>query len=528
MQTTPAGSEISRPRSPSSRRSGERYGSSSRGIPPGEHRETQSISPLDPEISRALKSVHVLVVDDEPTLRESCANLLRSEGCEVTVCGRGDEALELLRRRPFDILFVDLHISHVAGMELLEAAKATDPDVVGIVMTGNPTVSSSIEVRRAGAFEYIPKPFSALQLQIVLGRAAHAVVEARKISQARRSLSAGHQHSTAVNLMGAAPNFLGVIERARRVARSGASVFLTGESGTGKEVIAHFIHAESRRAKGTMVPVNCAGLPESLFESEMFGHVKGAFTGAVSDKKGLLEAAHGGTLFLDELTEMPAMIQAKFLRVLQDGVVRRVGSTRTDAVVDVRVVVGTNQDPAEAVENGQLRRDLFYRLRVVPIHIPPLRERQEDILIFAQNFLTHFWTLYRGREEMPTLSTAALDALRAWPWQGNVRELRNVMEHAVVMMPPGIEIRPENLPLIGEQKADLVELAPLPPTSGIPEEYHVARDDVLARFEVRYLRQIVRHTDGNISEAAKIAKVDRTTLYRLMEKHNLNQQHLLA
>lgn len=484
---------------------------------------------VEPEIARVLKTVHVLVVDDEPTLRESCANLLRSEGCEVTVCGRGDEAMELLRRRPFDILFVDLQMSQVSGLELLDASKVGNPDIVAIVMAGKPSVGSSIAAREAGAFEYIPKPFSAIQLQIVLGRAAHAVHEARKKQEALRNLRAGHQHSETVNLIGAAPSFVAVVERARRVARTGASVFLTGESGTGKEVIAHFIHSESDRANSPIVPVNCAGLPESLFESEMFGHVKGAFTGAVSDKKGLLEAAHNGTLFLDELTEMPQMIQAKFLRVLQDGVVRRVGSTRTDAIVDVRIIVGTNRDPAEAVESGELRRDLFYRLRVVPIHIPPLRERQQDIPIFVQSFFTHFWTLYRGGEEMPTFSEAAMSALLMWPWEGNVRELRNVMEHAVVMLAPGTVIRPENLPLIGEGTEEVQELMPPPPPPSLaPEEYHAARDQVLSQFEVRYLRQIVRRAEGNISEAAKIAKVDRTTLYRLMEKHKIDQHHLLA
>jgi len=236
---------------------------------------------------------------------------------------------------------------------------------------------------------------------------------------------------------------------ARKVARTDASVFISGESGTGKELIAEFIHQHSRRSSRQMVAINCAALPETLLESEMFGHRKGAFTGAIRDKPGLLETANGGTMFLDEVTEMSKPIQAKLLRVIQDGVVRRVGSESIDAIVNVRFVAATNRNPQDAVDQGILREDLYYRLRVVPIPIPPLRERQEDIPLLANHFLRHYWGRHRGPgNPLPDLAPGALRALAGHTWPGNVRELQNVIEHAVVLVEPGSTIEAGELPFI--------------------------------------------------------------------------------
>ncbi len=473
----------------------------------------------------------VLVVDDEHTLRESCGSLLRSEGYRVESCGRGDDALELLRRKPFDLVLLDLYMSQVPGMQLLKAALESNPDAIVIVMTGNPSVESSIEALRSGAWDYIPKPFSATHLQILMGRAAHAVMVARESSEAEQDFAANVDgHSEKITLLGVSAAFQRVIELARKVARTDASVFITGESGSGKEVIAQFIHHHSRRSSRELIPLNCAALPETLLESEMFGHVEGAFTGAVKEKLGLLEAANGGTLFLDELTEMPQSIQAKLLRVIQDGVVRRLGSTGTDAVVNVRFLAGTNEDPLQAVEVGKLRRDLYYRLRVVPIHIPPLRERPEDIPVLAEHFLHHFWTVHRGKsEDPPRLTDEAIDALLDCPWKGNVRELRNVIEHAVVLLQPGVSVRADNIPFIdrtgdGGGPATGSYLREVP----YENDYHTAREQVLAEFERGYLQRIVRQAKGNMSDAARIAGVDRTTLYRLMQKHGLERHDLLT
>ncbi|MEZ4414469.1 MAG: sigma-54 dependent transcriptional regulator [Gemmatimonadota bacterium] len=475
-------------------------------------------------------SISVLVVDDEHTLRESCGNLLRAEGYQVEVCGRGDDAQELLRRKPFDLVLLDLYMSQVPGMEILASALEANPDTIVIVMTGNPSVESSIEALRAGAWDYIPKPFSATHLQILMGRAAHAVTVARESRAGQSDPLKSAAVDGRINLLGVSAAFQRVVELARKVARTDASVFITGESGSGKEVIAQFIHHNSRRSSREMIPLNCAALPETLLESEMFGHVEGAFTGAVKEKIGLLEAANGGTLFLDELTEMPLPIQAKLLRVIQDGVVRRLGSTSTDAVVNVRFLAGTNEDPMAAVEKGKLRRDLYYRLRVVPIHIPPLRERPEDIPVLAEHFLKQFWKQHRGaNEEAPRLTDQAIDALLDCPWRGNVRELRNVMEHSVVLLQPGVDIEADQIPFIDRAEgAEVSGSGNLLRDVPLNQDYHTAREQVLAEFEKGYLQRIVRTARGNMSDAARIAGVDRTTLYRLMQKHGLDRHDLLT
>src|SRR5438034_2231665 len=270
-------------------------------------------------------------------------------------------------------------MSQVDGLTLLRAALAANPDTIVIVMTGNPSVESSIEALRQGAWDYLPKPFTAQHLQIAIGRAVHTVLVGQETREQEAVLERQPAAGDRVTLLGTSTAFRAAIELARKVAPTDASVFVTGESGAGKELIAQFIHQHSRRSSRPFVAVNCAALPEALLESEMFGHRKGAFTGAVRDKAGLLEAANGGTLFLDELIEMSKPIQAKLLRVIQDGVVRRVGSETTDAVVNVRFIAATNRDPEEAVQTGCLREDLYFRLRVVPIHVPPLRQRPEDI-----------------------------------------------------------------------------------------------------------------------------------------------------
>ena len=341
--------------------------------------------------SEVKASIRVLVVDDERTLRESCASVLQMDGYNVTLVGRGEEALDTVKRRKFDIILVDLYMSQISGLDILRATLQAYKDTIVVVMTGNPSVTSSIEALRAGAWDYLPKPFSATHLQVLIGRASHAVMMSREAQDLRVQLMKQNGHSDKIALIGISPLFRQAVELARKVAATDASVFISGESGTGKEVIAQFIHQNSRRAGRALVPINCAALPEPLLESEMFGHRKGAFTGADRDKPGLLETANGGTLFLDELTEMTMPLQAKLLRVIQDGVVRRVGSEQQDAVVDVRFISATNREPQEAVDTGVLRGDLFYRLRVVPIKLPPLRKRPEDIPLLANHFLTIYW-----------------------------------------------------------------------------------------------------------------------------------------
>ena len=474
--------------------------------------------------SKAKADIRTLVVDDEHTLRETCGSLLSGEGYDVTTCGRGQEALELLKRRPFDIAMVDLYMSQVDGLTLLRAALATNPDTIVIVMTGNPSVESSIEALRQGAWDYLPKPFSAQHLQITVGRAAHTVLVGQETRHQREDPERAQQASDEPTLLGTSVAFRRVIELARRVAPTDASVFITGESGSGKELIAQFIHQHSRRSSRPFVAVNCAALPEPLLESEMFGHRKGAFTGAVRDKPGLLETANGGTLLLDELVEMSKPIQAKLLRVIQDGVVRRVGSETTDAVVNVRFIAATNGDPEAAVKAGTMRQDLYYRLRVVPIHVPPLRERPEDIPLLAEYFLSTYWVRHRTKgDKAPKLSDGAIRTLCSHPWHGNVRELQNVIEHVAVLTEPGAAIRPEDLPLTAEAGSPVTANPASLISTMLEESYHGAREQVIAQFEMQYLTWLLSRAGGNLSKAARIAGVDRTTLYRLMERHGLQR-----
>lgn len=483
--------------------------------------DAQSPARLVAVSPEARAGIRIFIVDDEHTLREGCASVLQAEGYNVTVCGRGQEALETLKRRAFDIVLVDLYMSLVDGFALLRAGLATNPSTIMIVMTGNPSVESSIEALRQGAWDYLPKPFSATHLQVLIGRAAHTVIVTRETQQyqaGREGLPPGEK----LPLLGVAAAFRRVIELARKVASTDASVFISGESGSGKELIAQFIHEHSRRSSRPFVAINCAALPETLLESEMFGHCKGAFTGAVRDKPGLLETANGGTLFLDELLEMPKSIQAKLLRVIQDGIVRRVGSETTDAVVNVRFIAATNGDAEAATRAGQLREDLYYRLRVVPVHVPPLRERPEDIPVLAEYFLATYWGRHRAKAPVPELSDAAIRTLTACAWRGNVRELQNVIEHAAVLVEPGSELRPEDLPMADDQRP-AGETAPTSFSTGLGEQYHPAREQVIAEFETRYLTWLIERAGGNMSKAARIAGVDRTTLYRLMERHGLQR-----
>ncbi len=473
-------------------------------------------------------SIRILVVDDEATLRDTCVNVLRMQGYSVSAEGRGEDALETIRRHDFDIMLIDLYMTGVPGIELLKAALKRRAATVVIMMTGNPSVESNLEVLGAGAWDYLPKPFSATHVEVLIGRAAHAV-RAHKADGAAGGGGTEADGDSDSKVIGSSAAIRSVLELARKVAQSNASVFITGESGSGKELIASYIHRLSRRASRPLVAVNCAALPEPLLESEMFGHVKGSFTGAVRDKEGLFEIADGGTLFLDELPEMSVAIQAKLLRVIQDGVLRRVGSTSADAHVDVRIIAATNRDPRQAVRDGALRSDLYYRLRVVPIHVPPLRERAEDIPELAAHFLLAYWTRDYPREEPPRFTDGATQALLEYPWPGNVRELQNVVEHTVVLAEPGQAIEASTIPFMhdaapetgdGNALASILE-------SLHGRSYHEAREALLSEFERSYLSSLVTRADGNMSKAARMAGVDRTTLYRLIDKHDLQRDSIL-
>jgi DNA-binding NtrC family response regulator len=466
-------------------------------------------------------TISVLVVDDDRSLREGCASFFQVEGYDIASTGSGTEALELVKRRRFDIVMLDLHMTQVSGMDILRAILAANKDTLVVIMTGNPSVETNLEALRIGAWDYILKPFTPTHLDVMVGRAVHNIAAARDRRRFSASALRHTGNSDLVVCLGVAPAFRQAVALARRVAQTNASVMLSGESGTGKEVLAQLIHRHSHRADKQLVPINCAALPENLLESEMFGHRKGAFTGADREKPGLLETANDGTLFLDELTEMSQRLQAKLLRVLQDGVVRRVGG-ETQQTVDVRFISATNRDPQEAVANGILREDLFYRLRVVLIKLPPLRERVQDIPLLAAHFLSIYWERHRSREKMPEFTEGSMDVLRSKQWRGNVRELQNVIEHLAVLAQPGQPIAPDDIPFYEYANKESVDKGV--PASLLDEGYYSARDKLVSNFEKAYLSRVVDKAGGNMSKAARIASIDRTTLYRLIERYKYTRE----
>ncbi len=369
----------------------------------------------------------ILIVDDEAPQREMIGGFLRKQGFDVALAASGQEALEIIRRGPVDLVLTDLRMPQMSGMEFLAEVKRLNPEIPVVVMTAYGSIESAVSAMKAGAYDYLSKPVDLddlLHLVRKVEERQHLIAENREL---RERLKERYRLEGIVAESGAMQEVLSLVYR---VAGSTATVLIRGESGTGKELIAQAIHYHSPRAKGPFIKVNCAALPETLLESELFGHVKGAFTGAIQDKAGRFEAAHGGTIFLDEIGDISPAIQAKLLRVLQDREFERVGSNRT-LRVDVRILAATNQDLEAAVRNRRFREDLYYRLNVVPIYIPPLRERRQDIPPLIDHFLQKFSK--ENRKRIQGLTREARDALLKYDYPGNVRELENLIERAVVL-----------------------------------------------------------------------------------------------
>ncbi len=466
--------------------------------------------------------VHVLMLDPDSELVATCAAVIRATGCEVRVAGEAEAALRILEREAVDVLFLPEEAHREGGPQLLERVRGMRPELLAIVTAEDATADGGLRALQAGAWEYLPKPFTATSLLILVRRAAHALEQTRNLhSTWRRD---GILIDGVVRLVGVSAAMRDAVATAIKVASTNASVFITGESGTGKELIARCVHEHSPRAAKPFVAINCAAFPTGLLESELFGHTRGAFTGAVRDRPGLLESAHGGTLFLDELAEMPVELQAKLLRVLQDGVIRRVGSTKEDARVDLRVISATNRQPEQALAQGALRPDLYYRLRVVPIHLPPLRQRREDISALVAQFLDEQWRLHHRPDlPRPRLSAEAFDALMSHDWPGNVRELRNVIEHLAVLGGPGEIIAADRLAIPAPEPESGSRPQRRAWSMNFSEAFHHAKQRLIEQFEREYLARLVGRSEGNMSEAARQAGIDRTTLYRLMDKHRMSR-----
>ena len=467
-----------------------------------------------------MSAARILIVDDEPDMLENCSRILSRQGYACLTAENGHAALAILEREHPDLLLTDLKMPEMDGMALLQHAHATDPALPVIMITGFASIESAVAAVREGAFDYLPKSFSVDQLRVAVERA----LRHRGLQIENRNLRQQLQQTLGLeNVVGRSPAMTQVFELVKKAARSEANILVLGESGTGKELIARAIHANSPRASGPFVPVDCASLPEQLLESELFGHEKGAFTGAVRTKTGLVEAAHRGTLFLDEIGDLPASLQIKLLRALQERQIRRVGGTGL-VDVDVRVVSATNRNLAEAIAKGQFREELYYRINVIAIRLPALRERAGDVRLLAHTFLKRY-----GQARVTGLDEAAAEALDRYPWPGNVRELQNVIERACALADgPKVTVKdlPEHVLHAGARPAAPEASAPgAGPTgelgAGADLTLKAAKEKWLQVLEVSYLRDLLARHDGNVSSAAKAAGIDRKTFHRLINKYDL-------
>ncbi len=453
----------------------------------------------------------ILVVDDEEDMLENCTRILTKLGYEVITEQKPASALARVGRGHLDLILTDLRMPEMDGLELLRAIRRVDVEVPVILMTAFATIETAVEAIKEGAFDYVTKPFSAEQLRVVIERA----LAQRRLTEENERLREELGGATGFeNIIGRSNSMLRVFDLVRKVAKSEASVLIIGESGTGKEVIARSIHGNSRRALAPFIPVDCASLPENLLESELFGHEKGAFTGAHASRPGLFEFAHGGTVFLDEIGDLTVNLQAKLLRVLQERQVRRVGGNRL-VDVDVRVISATNKNLEEAVTKGGFREDLYFRLNVISIALPPLRERRGDVPLLVHHFLPRY--AKESGKEVTGVSPEALELLEAYSWPGNVRELQNVLERAVVLS-TGSTLRPKDLPEQIRRRGQGLPVTAAAP-KGLPLKK--AKEELAKSFEKEYLVELLEKHQGNISQAAKTAGVDRKTIHRLLKKHGI-------
>ncbi len=450
----------------------------------------------------------IMVVDDDAVARGLLAEALRKEGYEVDEAPGGSEAVERGRRTRFDVVLTDIRMGEVDGLAVLQNLKQHSPDTSVVLLTAFGSMEGAIEGIRQGAYDYLAKPFKKEEIKLVVQR---SLEHSRLVRENARFREVLRDRQDLSRLVGSSPLMLEVYKLVARVSSGKSTVLVEGESGTGKELIALAIHANSPRRERSFVPVNCAALPDALLESELFGHEKGAFTGAISAKKGLFEAAHEGTIFLDEIGDVGVALQVKLLRVIQEQELRRVGGTASTKV-DVRIIAASNRNLSQLVKEGKFREDLFYRLNVVRILMPPLRERREDIPMLAHHFLQKV-----SSENSPVIRgfvTEAMAVFQRYHWPGNVRELENVIERAVSLT-HGPLILPEDLPdPVRQAPASSLEPAALPG--------HDGELVTLDELEKRYLVRVLKESGHNKVRAAKILGIDRRTLYRMAERFGLD------
>jgi len=446
------------------------------------------------------KKTKILIVDDESIVRESLSDWLDSVGYEVEVAESGEEALEIIKQKKIKIMLADLVMPGMNGIELMKRAKQIVPTISTVIITAHATVQTAITAIREGAHDYVEKPFCPEKIELLIDKLVeHQDLIEENISL-RRRIKNRFQFE---GIIAKSPKMLKIIELIKTVAPTNATVLITGETGTGKEVVARAIHHQSRRRNKSFIATSCAALPESLLESELFGHEKGSFTGAVERKKGKFEAADKGTLFLDEIGEINANTQIHLLRALEEKKITRIGSNE-EIAVDVRVITATNKDLRNMVLKEQFREDLYYRLKVVTINLPPLKDRKEDILPLAEHFLKKY--AEENKKEIFNFSPGVIEFMLNYSWPGNVRELENLIEHGVIL-----------------SKSNAVTMAELPQDIIHPTP---TQDKTIEAMTKNHILNILEETKGNITKAANILGIRRMTLYNKLKKYNFTVNNL--
>ena len=447
-----------------------------------------------------MEDFQILFVDDDRQVLSVVKGYLSPQGYRVTVVENGLDAFELIKERDFDIVFADLKMPEFDGLELLQAIKEYRPEIEVIILTGYGTIESAIKALKLGSYDYLQKPIDLERLKALIDR----IIEKKKLQKEniliKRRLKERYKYE---QLVGTSLKMQEIYEIIDKIGPRSPTVLIQGESGTGKELVARVIHQKSDRKDKPFVAVNCGAIVAGLLESELFGHVKGAFTGAIADKIGLFKAADGGTIFLDEVAEIAPSLQVKLLRVLQEKKIRPVGDTR-ELEIDVRVIAATNRDPEEAIKSGALRKDLFYRLNVVSIRMPPLRERKEDIPLLINYFLNKYEL--RSKNRLISISPEAMDVMLNYHWPGNVRELQNVIERAFAL---GVD--------------ETIKVRDLPPeirNFGQTSEIHEMSYN-LRKNEIILIKKALRKTEGNKPEAAKLLGINIATLYRKIKRYQI-------
>ncbi len=440
----------------------------------------------------------ILVMDDDEGLLTLLRMRLTSFGFEVTLCSNGKAAIAHIQQTPFDFAILDVRMPDIGGLKVMEELLQLHPTLPVLILTAHGCIPDAVEAMKKGAYSYLTKPFDDKELQACIDK---ALSQKRMTQEIHRLKMLVNELYGMENVVARSPQMQAILQQVSRVANTDATVCISGETGTGKEVIARVIHCNSSRATGPFVGVNCAAIPESLFESELFGHTRGSFTGAYQSKTGLFETGHRGTLFLDEIGELPLALQGKLLRAIQEREVFPIGA-RQPVKVDVRLITATNKDLSAAVQDGRFREDLFYRIQVVPLALPSLRERRQDIPALAQHFLKR--SAARANKAIRGFVPDALQKLTVYSWPGNIRELENVVEHAVIMATQDM-ITPDLLPIA--RPAGKGTLVPL--------------TEAKESFERDYLKTLLQITEGNISRASQIAGRYRSDFYKLLKKYHL-------